>query len=205
MGVWFRELLILAVVVGICYALYRLSKSGKRREHQNKPHVATDSNNLNPGLYRLHRVFYLAIWIFGCFFALVTWDGDSIREKLLGLLGALTLFGLFGLAHWYAAKGSRLGLSYGRTISRVIAFFWLFGFPIGTYLGYQVFRLTGADTWTATDKPPDRSAKRGWDWISKFKSAVSAQAASGRSKVCPYCAETIKSAAVICRFCNRKV
>jgi hypothetical protein len=69
------------------------------------------------------------------------------RQGEAGLTFIGVLLAPLGVAHWYAAKGARLGKSYGRIISRIIAFFWLFGFPVGTLLAVWVFKKTGTDSW----------------------------------------------------------
>lgn len=98
---------------------------------------------LNPGLYRLHRVFFLAFAAFAVIMLLIglltiILGGEDAAIGLVGL-GLLPI----GIAHWYAAKGAKEGKSYGVTISRIIGTLWLLGFPIGTALGIYVWLNTG--------------------------------------------------------------
>ena len=98
---------------------------------------------LNPGLYRLHRVFFLAFAAFAAIMLLlglltIIRGGEDAGIGLVGL-GLLPI----GIAHWYAAKGAKEGKSYGVTISRIIGTLWLIGIPIGTALGIYVWLNTG--------------------------------------------------------------
>lgn len=97
----------------------------------------------NAGLYRVHRVFYIAFAAFALIFALIGVltlfrGGEEAGIGLIGL-GLLPI----GIAHWYAAKGAREGKTYGKVLSRIIGTLWLFGFPIGTALGIYVWSQTG--------------------------------------------------------------
>jgi len=99
----------------------------------------------NLGLLRLHRVFYLAY--FG-FFAILVLIGlvAMLRqdgEDAIGFIGVGLLLSPMGILHWFAAKGARLGKSYGRTASRVIAVFLFLGFPIGTIVAIFIFSRVG--------------------------------------------------------------
>jgi hypothetical protein len=108
---------------------------------------APSAGPLNTGLYRVHRLFFIAF------------AGFAVIMLMMGLLMLLQgnkdwpvgLVGLgflpFGLAHWYAAKGAREGKAYGKTISRVFGTLWLMGFPVGTALGVYVLIQTGKRTW----------------------------------------------------------
>ena len=101
---------------------------------------------LNPGLYRLHRAFFLAFAAFAVIMLLIGLltiirGGENAAIGLVGL-GLLPI----GIAHWYAAKGAKEGKSYGVVISRIIGTLWLIGFPIGTALGIYVWLNTG-DKW----------------------------------------------------------
>lgn len=98
---------------------------------------------LNQGLYRLHRVFFLAFVAFAVIMLLIGLltifhGGQDAGIGLVGL-GLLPI----GIAHWYAAKGAKEGKSYGVVISRIIGTLWLIGFPIGTALGIYVWLNTG--------------------------------------------------------------
>jgi multisubunit Na+/H+ antiporter MnhB subunit len=99
---------------------------------------------LNSGLYRVHRVFYIAFFVVAIgilLFGLLTLfrGGEAAR---IGFAGLVPL--AIGAAHWYAAKGARDGKTYGKVLSRIIGSLWLIGFPIGTVLGMYVWSQTGA-------------------------------------------------------------
>lgn len=103
----------------------------------------TENQPLNPGLYKLHRIFFVAIVVFtglmifaGVSAAIRHDDGAGIGFIGVGLLPIAT-------AHWFAAQGAKWGRPYGRLISRVIATLWLLGFPIGTVLGIYTWSQTG--------------------------------------------------------------
>jgi hypothetical protein len=45
-----------------------------------------------------------------------------------------------------------------------------------------------------------------WDGLEAVQAQhLPARAEDGPTKACPYCAETIKQAARVCRFCNREL
>lgn len=111
----------------------------------------TSGTPLNPGLYRLHRIFYIAFVSFAIIMLLIgirifLGDGEDAGVGLVGL-GLLPI----GAAHWFAAKGARNGKSYGKVLSRVIGTVWLIGFPIGTALGVYAWSQTG-QKWKASDE-----------------------------------------------------
>lgn len=99
---------------------------------------------LNLGIYRIHRVFFLAFVAFAVIMLLI-----GLLTIFRGGEGAgIGLVGLFllpiGIAHWYAAKGAKEGRSYGIVISRIFGTIWLIGVPIGTALGIYVWLNTGS-------------------------------------------------------------
>jgi Na+/proline symporter len=103
----------------------------------------TAATPLNSGLYRVHRVFYIAIAAFAIIMLIIGLPtlirgGEDAGIGFLGL-GVLPL----GVAHWYAAKGAKNGQTYGKVLSRIIGSLWLIGFPIGTALGIYVWSQTG--------------------------------------------------------------
>jgi hypothetical protein len=111
--------------------------------------MSEDVDALNLGLFRLHRVFYVAFFAFGALMLVVGLANllHAGHEHEVGLAFVGVMLMPIGVAHWYAAKGARLGKSYGRVISRIFAFFWLFGFPIGTFLGIWTFTKTADASW----------------------------------------------------------
>jgi hypothetical protein len=100
---------------------------------------------LNSGLFKLHRIFYVAIAAFTVIWLLISVmamvNGKAVADDGWGFIGLAFL--PLGALHWYAAKGARNGKSYGRILSRVIGTFWLLGLPIGTALGVYVWSQTG--------------------------------------------------------------
>ncbi|HEY2683160.1 MAG TPA: hypothetical protein VGI93_06610 [Steroidobacteraceae bacterium] len=101
---------------------------------------------LNSGLFRLHCFFCLLYALFTLAIVFICLQ----KEEPLGILIGLFPLG-FALLHFYAAKGAKYGRSSGRTLSRVIAVLWFFGFPIGTILGIYVFVKTGRTSWTGRE------------------------------------------------------
>jgi hypothetical protein len=102
---------------------------------------------LNPGLYKLHRLFFIAMVVFSVLMAVMGF-GSLVRGQEgagIGLVG----IGLapIAAAHWYAAQGARKGASYGKIISRIIGSLWLIGFPVGTALGIYAWSKTSDDKW----------------------------------------------------------
>jgi len=108
---------------------------------------------LNPGLFKLHSLFFMAMAVFALLMAIMG-IGSLIRGQEgagIGLLGLV--LAPVAAAHWFAAKGARVGASYGRTISRIIGSFWLLGIPVGTALGIYAWSKTSDDNWV--DAPAD--------------------------------------------------
>lgn len=64
-------------------------------------------------------------------------------------------------------------------------------FILNFFFGWTLLGWVGALVWAYIGPDPALEALR--------------EPAPSTIKQCPYCAETIKSAAVICRFCNREV
>jgi len=104
----------------------------------------TTATSLNSGLYRVHRIFYIAFAAFAIIMLAIgilalLRGGEDAGIGFVGI-GLLPI----GVLHWYAAKGVRDGKTYGKILSRIIGTLWLFGFPIGTALGIYVWSQTGA-------------------------------------------------------------
>jgi hypothetical protein len=102
---------------------------------------------LNPGLYKLHILFFSAMAIFAGLMALI-----GLSALIRGQEGAgIGLAGIgiapVAVAHWYAAQGAKKGANYGKTISRIIGSVWLIGFPVGTALGIHAWSKTSYDKW----------------------------------------------------------
>jgi hypothetical protein len=106
---------------------------------------------LNPGLYRLHRIFFIAI---GAFAVIMLVMGGAMlfthpKDAGVGLTGLIFL--PIGALHWYAAAGARDGTASGKVISRIIGTLWLVGFPLGTFLGIYVWVKTSSDRWRSDE------------------------------------------------------
>jgi hypothetical protein len=103
----------------------------------------TSAVPLNSGLYRVHRLFFIAFAAFSVIMLLIgilaLFRGREDAGIGLVWLGFLPI----GLAHWYAAEGARDGKTYGKVLSRIVGTLWLIGFPIGTALGIYVWSQTG--------------------------------------------------------------
>lgn len=109
------------------------------------------SDPLNLALYRLHRVFYLAIAVLAAIMlaiGAIVLIGDE-PDSGIGLAGLYLL--PLGALHWFAADGARGGRTSGRVLSRVIGTVWLLGFPVGTVLGIYVWVKTSKERWHGGD------------------------------------------------------
>jgi hypothetical protein len=102
---------------------------------------------LNPGLYKLHRLFFIAMVVFAVLMAFIGFSSLVRGQEGAGI--GLVGIGLapIAAAHWYAAQGARTGASYGKIVSRIIGSLWLIGFPVGTALGVYVWSKTSDDKW----------------------------------------------------------
>ena len=111
----------------------------------------SDSKPLNPGLFRVHRLFMVLYAVLCTLLILIGLKGAATGDW--GSFGGLFVFGVFlgaiGLAHWHAMKGASLGKTYGRRISRIFGCLWLIGFPIGTILGVYVLVKASDGNWVA--------------------------------------------------------
>lgn len=111
---------------------------------------------LNPGIVRVHRIFYLAYFAFAIIFALLgaaQLINGHPQDAWMGLIGLFTV--PVGLVHWCAARGARQGKRWGRVLSSVIAVLLLFGFPIGTAAGIYLLVKLGSN-WQPQN--PEQSA-----------------------------------------------
>lgn len=111
----------------------------------------TSTVPLNDGLYRVHRLFFIAFALFILVMLLASVSA-LIRGTKEADIGFFALaFAPIGLGHWYAAKGAREGKTYGKVLSRIFGTLWLFGFPLGTILGIYVLSRTGSK-WKESDE-----------------------------------------------------
>lgn len=96
---------------------------------------------LNRSLFRIHRLFCIAFVAFAAITILIglSWsfggEGGGFGLVWIGLTP-------LAVAHWYAAKGAKLGKTYGKVLTRIIATIWLIGFPVGTILGIYSWSQT---------------------------------------------------------------
>lgn len=112
---------------------------------------------MNNGLYRLHRVLFIAYISFMVIFALLgvrLFFGPHREDAGLGFVGIAVL--PLAAIHYYAAIGARTGKGWGRDLSRLIAAIMLIGFPIGTMIGVYIFRQTGKK-WQGENGPVSES------------------------------------------------
>lgn len=101
----------------------------------------------NRGLMRLHY-FFVGLYCLGIL--AIFWlsrrlpnDYELVSTLAISVMVAILVLTL----HYWAAKGARAGKSFGRDCTRLIAFFWLFGFPIGTALAIYAFYKTSNGQW----------------------------------------------------------
>ncbi|SRR5258708_15485139 len=130
--------------------------------------LSVTPDSMNPALQRIHRIFAvifgvivfpaLAIGIVGGAIQLISGTYQGFIDTFLSGVLVAVICAPFFLAHWFAALGAKLGKNYGRNISKIIAFFWLFGFPIGTILAFYVFPKTFDAKW---NKPVVDTSKGG--------------------------------------------
>lgn len=99
---------------------------------------------MNNGLYRLHRVLFIGYTSFIVIMALLGLRmlfGPNSEDAKAGFLGLLVL--PLAAIHYFAARGVKAGMEWGRTLSRIIATIMLIGVPIGTMIGIYIYRQTG--------------------------------------------------------------
>jgi hypothetical protein len=108
--------------------------------------MSTNAVPLNPGLYRVHRIFFAVFAGFAVIMLLIGISGWVRPTPGVGIgIGFVGLFFLpFAALHWYGAEGAKNGKASGRVISRIVGTVWLFGVPIGTVLGIYVWFQTGS-------------------------------------------------------------
>src|SRR5258708_14995393 len=115
----------------------------RRGRKENRTPRNKERQQMNNGLFRLHRVIFFAYMGFTVLFAVIGVLA-LIRgqpDAAIGLAGIVTL-PVAGI-HWYAAKGASRGEPYGRRTSIVIACLMLLGFPIGTFIAFYIFSQVG--------------------------------------------------------------
>ena len=133
-------------------------KQAKTKRSRNMDTIKAQT--LNVGLARLHSAFFIAYTLFylvGLFFLFFPEEGSKRDAySLLLLLLLFMFFAAFPLVHYFAAKGARAGKSYGKVCTRVIACFWLLGFPIGTALAIYAFYKTSNNEWQSETEDGSR-------------------------------------------------
>lgn len=68
-------------------------------------------------------------------------------------------------------------------------------FALNLLLGWTLLGWVAALVWALTGNGPDPA----------LASSKQGELAEAETKACPYCAEKIKAAAIVCRYCNREI
>ena len=111
---------------------------------------------MNYKLYRLHRVLFIAY----VSFASVMMGISLLRliqgfDPLIGLaIASIFMVLVPSTAHYFGSKGAREGKDWGRTLSRVIGAVMLIGVPLGTIIGWYLFKYTSSKQWESEVRPP---------------------------------------------------
>lgn len=114
--------------------------------------MKTKPTRLNAELFGVHRIFCV-LYSFVILVNLFLGVESLMHEAGSSYLNpGTTMFLLipilpFALLHFFAALGAKAGTKNGRRLSRVIATFMLFGFPLYTLLGVYIFFRTGDKRW----------------------------------------------------------
>lgn len=107
---------------------------------------------------RVHRAL---AWFYSIFLVLFTLLGllalyRGNYSSLGGLVFGFIFFGGLFALHYFVARSAWQKKPGARTASRIIGFFMLFGFPIGTIIG--IYLLMNA--WSPWDTPSDAPTER---------------------------------------------
>lgn len=86
--------------------------------------------------------------------------GEDVPNRIGLALGATVAVMVPILAHGFAMRGTSQGKEWGRTLSKVIGFLSLFGFPLWTIIGIMILRQTG-EAWEHEGQEVVR--KGAWD------------------------------------------
>jgi hypothetical protein len=125
----------------------------RRGRGENRTPSNKECQQVNNGLFRLHRVIFFAYIGFTVLFAVIGVLAlvRGQPDAAIGLAGIVTL-PVAGI-HWYAARGAKLGQRYGRRTSIIIACLMVLGFPIGTIIAFYIFSQVG-EKWQDSARVP---------------------------------------------------
>lgn len=107
--------------------------------------------NLNKTLAGFHLglgLFYLCALLFVTFFAFLE---KASKADLISLVFYI-VFMLIIILHFKAYFDVRRGRLLGRTISRILGTIILFGFPIGTFIGWMLWSYASDEHWQSSDQ-----------------------------------------------------
>lgn len=96
-------------------------------------------------LYALVVVFSLFAW----FKSYSSHDASTMNGAIMPLLVSIPLF-----VHFSAAKGLRKNKPWARPVSIIIGILLLFGFPLGTILGFIILNQMLKKEWAYNDDTP---------------------------------------------------
>ncbi len=88
-------------------------------------------------------LFYLCALIFVTFFAFLEKSGKADIVSIIFYIVFIAIIALHFKAYVEVKKGTQLG----RTLSRILGFILLFGFPIGTLIGWMILGYANDKEW----------------------------------------------------------
>lgn len=111
-----------------------------------------NSKPLNPGLYRLHTIFFFLVTAGAMTFVLfaLSSSGGGGSDNTGGLVGVAIIAAILlaeAVMHYFAAQGAKAGKPYGKTLTRIFGTLWLFAVPIGTILGIYALSKISDENW----------------------------------------------------------
>ena len=77
-------------------------------------------------------------------------DSSGFDDAAIGVSWTLAVVAFMAALHVAAAHGSRLRRSWARSLSRVLAFFLVLAFPLGTIVALLILRNTRPPRWSST-------------------------------------------------------
>lgn len=92
-------------------------------------------------------LFYLCALVFVTFFAFLEKSGKADIVSIIFYIVFIAIIVLHFKASIEVNKGTQLG----RTLSRILGFILLFGFPIGTLIGWLILGYAKDGSWQSND------------------------------------------------------